>query len=69
MKQTLLFSYSCEKSCKKYDFYYVFIRNFVPKKYSFRIIAQFRTNLVSYWYENDAKFRAKKSFLSVLWKP
>ena len=42
--------------------------------------AQFRANLVSYWYANYAKFRAKKSFRAkthyccarestVLWKP
>ena len=29
------------------------------KKYLFRMNAQFRANLVSYWCENDAKFRAK----------
>ena len=50
------------------------------KKYLFRINAQFRAKLVSYWYENYAKFRAKKSFRAkprncctrestVSWKP
>ena len=50
------------------------------KNYLFRINEQFRAKRVSYWYENDAEFRAKKSFrekppncctreLNVLWKP
>ena len=30
------------------------------KIYLFRMNAQFPSKLVSYWYENDAKFRAKK---------
>ena len=33
---------------------------FRAKKYLFRMNAQFRAKLVSYWYENDAGFRAKK---------
>ena len=32
------------------------------KVYLFRKDAQFREKLVSYWYENDAEFHAKKSF-------
>ena len=59
---------------------FVFMRNFVKKNYLFRMNAQFRAKLFSYWYENDANFRAKKSFraktrncyareLTVSWKP
>ena len=33
----------------------------VKKNYLLRMNAQFRAKLFSYWYENDAKFRAKKS--------
>ena len=73
--------YSCAIFWKKSDLNFVFMRNFVQKKkYLFRINAQFRAKLVSYWYENYAKFRAKKSFRAkprncctrestVSWKP
>ena len=53
--------YSCLKSCKKYDLI-IFACAISCKKYLFRINAQFLANLVSYWYEIDAKFHAKKSF-------
>ena len=46
---------------KNSDLNFVFMRNFVHKKiYLFRMNAQFRAKLVSYWYKNDAEFRAKK---------
>ena len=35
---------------------------FRAKKDLFRMNAQFRANLVSYWYENDARFREKSNF-------
>ncbi len=36
------------------------MRNFVQKNNLFRMNAQFCAKLVSYCYENDAEFRAKK---------
>ena len=72
--------YSSAISWKNSDLNFVFMRNFVQKNYLFRMNAQFRAKLVSYWYENYAKFCAKKSFrakprnccareLTVTWKP
>ena len=62
------------------DFNFAFMQNFVQKNYLFQMNAQFLAKLVSYWYTNDAEFRAKKSFrakpwncctreLTVSWKP
>ena len=48
----------CSKSCKNYN---DLNSNFGRKKwFFFRVKAQFRAKLVSYWYTIDAKFRAKK---------
>ena len=57
-----LFSNSCAIACTHYDFYYVFIRNFVQKKIFISNEFTISCKPVSYWFENNAKFRAKKSF-------
>ena len=68
MKQVLVFfSYSCAISDKNYDFYYVFIRNFV--QIWFRIVTKMSWNFVQ-----KKSFRAKtRNFWArestVSWKP
>ena len=68
------------KIMKKFWLKFCIHAKFRAKKYLFRMNAQFRAKLVSYWKENDAEFRPKKSFrakprnccareLTVSWKP
>ena len=52
--------YSWAKWCKNYCLNFIFMRNFVQKIINFRKNTQFCTKLVSYWYENYAKFFAKR---------
>ena len=47
----ITFLYSCAKPCKDYDFYYVFIRNFVPKNIYF----EWLRNFVQTWFRIDKK--------------
>lgn len=57
--QTMIL-YLSAKLCKICYLNSIFMRNFVQIQWIFWINAQFRANLVSYWYVIDAKFVQKK---------
>ena len=63
-KTNITFLYSCAKPCKDNDFYYVFIRNFVPKNIYFEWLRNFvpkniyfewLRNFVQTWFRMDKK--------------
>ena len=58
-----LISFLCTKIINfhaKMTCIYVLMQNFVHTNYLFRMNAQICAKLVSYWYKNDAKVRAKQ---------